>query len=185
MRFLNYLTELKEDWTGIFPGRTQGVTIAHATIIKMMGKNHPKSYICLVKGKESSREKKRNPFPEDLQIEMLKRVAPPNVEIRVVPTGFIPDIIDDLPEERFVVYSGPDRISGYRQQIKYAKEVGKQLKIVDVSSMMPIGREEVSATKMRNALLEDDFDTFSKIAPEEIHSMYEKLRDALLENWEK
>ena len=179
MKFRDYLIEKKEDWTGLFIGRMQGLTIGHATLIKLMGKNHPKSYICLVKGKESSKDKKQNPFSAEIQKEMIDKVKPNNVEVKIVNVGFVPDIINELPEDKFVLYSGPDRVAGYRNQIKYLDN--KKLKVLDTESILP-RKEGISGTKLRNALKDDDKSAFEKIAPKEIHGMFNKLKDLIGDN---
>lgn len=100
----------------LFISRSQPFHSGHATIIKMM-KNYP--IIAIVKGAKSSLDKEKNPLPFSYQEDLIKKVFP-NIEILEVPTGYLPDIINQIRVEGKEVkqmFAGEDRIAGYQSQI--------------------------------------------------------------------
>lgn len=165
------------DTVGVFLGRFQPCTKAHADIIKKMASENKKAILYLVKGKITSKNKEQNPFNKDLQIKMLKKVSPSNVEIKVLPTGFFIDDINERPEDNFVVYAGSDREKQYQKFFSYIEE-GKKIRIEHIKR----SADDISATKLRDALRKDDKIAFSKLAPKELQSMYKELKDAISEN---
>lgn len=165
-----------KDVVGIYPGRFQGVTKAHKSIIDMMSRTYEKSYVCLVEGEKSKEDKNHNPFSQETKIEMLNRILPENVELIITSSAFLPDTVKNLEESNFALYVGADRTTSYEHQKKYLKEENKTLLIITLN----LNRENISATKVREALKENDKDTFRKLVPEEIHSMYGRLRNEIL-----
>ena len=120
-----------------------------------------------MKGKKSSLDTDANPFDAETQMKMLELIAPKNVKIAIIPTGFYPDYV---PRGKIRLYAGSDRIKGYER-------MGKDLDL----EMVELKRtdEDISATKVRNAIKEDDEATFKKLTPKEIHSMYNELKDIM------
>ena len=164
--FRGYLNEISEG-TGVFLGRFQPVTKAHYDIIQKMSKENKNAVVLLVKGKKSSLDTDANPFDAETQMKMLELIAPKNVKIAIIPTGYYPDYV---PQGKIRLYAGSDRIKGYER-------MGKDLDL----EMVELKRtdEDISATKVRNAIKEDDEATFKKLTPKEIHSMYNELKDIM------
>jgi cytidyltransferase-like protein len=171
--FKDFINE-EEKTVGVFLGRFQPVTKAHSDIIKKMSKENDTSILYLVKGKITSKNKEQNPFDEEIQIKMLKKVAPKNVQIKVIPTGFFIDDINERPEKSFVVYAGSDREKQYIKFFSYIEE-DKKIRIEHIKR----SDEDISATKLRTALKDDNEKEFKKLAPAEIHSMYEELKNEI------
>ena len=159
--FRTYLNE--KEGTGYFVGRFQPPTKAHHNIILQIAKENKKGIIFLVKGKKSSQDKNVNPFDENTQIEMLKTFLPQNVSIEVIPSGFFPDYVKD---ENATVYCGTDRVSAYTRMSK-----GTNIKIKEIKR----DDSDTSATKLRVALRDNDFNEFKKHAPKEMYSMFDEL----------
>jgi len=162
----------KEETHGIFSGRFQPVTAAHAKIIEDIGKENTKGTIFLVKGKASSKDKDKNPFDTDIQKKMLELVAPKNVNIEIISSGFFVDKLNDMPDNNFIAYAGSDRISAYEKFKKYMGE-GKTLTIKEIKRT----DEDISATKVREALKNKDRKTFNKLTNPKMHKMYDELID--------
>jgi len=172
MRFKFFLNEMDENSIGLVVGRFQPPHIGHKQIFERVAKNHNKFYILLVKGAKSSKDKKRNPFPSDLQKEMLQEILPNNGEVLEVPNAFIPKTVEvtDFESNSFVLYAGPDRAKKYEDLIDKMPE-GTELSIVPVN----FDRSNVSASTVREALKHEDFDIFKKVMPDELLKYWETL----------
>lgn len=170
--FIQYLQEADKKTTGLYLGRFQPLHIGHLETIKFMAKNHTLSYVILVKGKDSSTKKDKNPFSLDTQLELVKAVLPQNVKLVIAKNGFVPDIIKDekLLGFHFVLYCGKDREQEYKRYINYMEE-DKTLEI----RVLNFNREGVSATKVRDALKNNDVTQFKKLVPRELHHKYDAL----------
>ena len=97
----------------LFIGRFQPFHIGHKMIID--GLDNP--VLGIIKGKISSKNKERNPFSLDFQLEMIRSVYP-DIDIVVHDQGYVPDIIDKVDGNVSAVICGEDRISDYTRQTK-------------------------------------------------------------------
>lgn len=124
--------------------------------------------ILLVKGGKSSQDKQRNPLSQKDQIRLIKKYKP-SAKIVETKNGYIPDIIEQLREMNIEVetlFAGDDRLDSYRKQNK-SKGIDIEYKLTP---------RVTSATKVRNAIREDDFDTFKKIMPKKLVGEWDTLR---------
>jgi len=169
------LEKYSKDTHGIYLGRFQPLTIAHSNIIKRVSKENKSGTIFLVKGKKTSQDKENNPFDEDIQIEMIKKVLPANMEVKVIPTGFFINELNQMKYDNFVVYAGTDRIESYKKMVKYSD--GKNIIIKEIKRT----NSDISGTKVRQSLKDNDLDTFKKMTPKEEWGMFDKLRKTILE----
>ena len=159
---------------GIFVGRMQPVTKAHADIITRIGKENATGTIFLVKGKASSKDLEKNPFSAETQKKMLEKIAPKNVKIKIIPSGFFVDFLNATTDKNFVVYGGSDRIKAYEKFSAYLDD-GKKMKVEEI----PRTDDDISATKVRKALLDNNEKLFKTLTNSAIHSMYQTLRDEI------
>ena len=179
MKFKEYITESsKDDYTGIFIGRMQGLTLGHTKVIDIMARTHPHSYVVLVKGEKSSGNKTLNPLPYEIQEKMIKKVLPDNVELITAKSANLEDILPGMDGKSFAVYAGPDRLQAYRKYATYVLKQGYNVKVIDTGQMIPRD-DAISGTKLRQALKNDDIESFKKIAPKEIWDMFDELREFL------
>lgn len=172
----------------IICGRFQPLTKAHYEMIEKVRKMYhtififpvqgPKAYQAIAKtdkGKKSelSRKLSRSPFPVGLRIDLINKAFPkiPNDHIIHATSGGIEYIYNTIKRlypsvktNKLDVYAGPDEYESYQAQLKYIKNKDLDIKIIkhDVGS-----REEVSATKLRAALINPD--------KEEGYKIYKKL----------
>ena len=172
-KFSEFITE-KEETHGIFSGRFQPVTKAHADIIETIGKENKKGTIFLVKGKDTSKDKEKNPFDVDMQKKMLEAVAPKNVQIKIIPTGFFVDDLNEMPDKNFIAYAGSDRVGAYKRFTSYLDE-DKTLEIKEIKR----GDDDISATQVRVALKNDNEDGFKKLTDKRVHKMYDELKEII------
>lgn len=159
-----------QDKVGILSGRFSPVTQAHADIIKQISEENERGIVFLVKGKATSKDKDVNPFDADVQLKLIEAVLPSNMTVQIIPTGFFPDEINKMDEKEFTIYAGSDRIETYAKWASYMED-DRVLHAKEIERT----NEDISATKVRTALREDDKLTFEAMTPNEIHGFYEEL----------
>ena len=165
----------KQKTVGIFSGRFQPCTSAHAKIIETIGKENDSGIIFLVKGKKTSKDTEKNPFDTETQKKMLELVAPKNVQIKIISTGFFVDELNLMPEgTKFVAYAGSDRVKSYTSYTKYMEDE-RTLEVKEIERT----DDDISATKVREALKEGDEGTFKKMTHKNVHKMYNELKEIL------
>lgn len=151
----------------VFLGRLQPIHKGHFFIIKKM-KN---PIIVLIKGKKSSLNRKRNPFPLEYQEYLLKKLDP-NLKIITAPGGFLPLIlfkIRELGYEPNVIYAGGDRIKSYKRMIdNLPDEVDLNVKFKETPRI-------ASATEVRKALKNNDYEKFKDLMPKKLWDEYDTM----------
>lgn len=157
----------------LFVGRLQPIHNGHAAIIKMMKKN---PYVAVVKGKISGQDKSRNPFDFKYQQKLIKMVDS-KAKVIQVPTGYIPDIINEMRKKGFettVMLAGDDRISGYKKQIEgFNKQMPEEKQINLKFVKTP---RVTSASLVRDLIKADDEKGFKKEVPKQLWGEYSKMR---------
>ena len=168
----------------IFVGRFQPFTLGHVKVFeKMYKQNGLPVVVFLVRGGKPDPEKR--PFDETLQQAMFAKMAKqyPFLETAiVVPNG----AIDTLYAHARPAYEpmmwgfGTDRKKSYNSMItkdRYRQELdvdpsfkGFEIKRTD---------DNISASKVRNALKIDDEKAFQKMTPKSIHKFYKPLQNIL------
>jgi FAD synthase len=171
------LTEASGKSVELFIGRFQPLHNGHATVLGRM-KN---PVVALVKGKDSGSDKNRNPLSAKDQGRLIRKVIPGTIIIEVA-TGYIPDIAESLRKkgmELTAVWAGEDRKSGYERQFASynKKNPDNKFNVKLKQTFDPTGRiGGTSATLVREAIREDDKETFLKHMPKKLHSEWEFLR---------
>ena len=168
----------------IYVGRFQPFTLGHVKVFeKMYKQNGLPVVVFLVRGGKPDPEKR--PFDETLQQAMFTKMAKqyPFLETAiVVPNG----AIDTLYAHARPAYEpmmwgfGTDRKKSYNSMItkdRYRQELdvdpsfkGFEIKRTD---------DNISASKVRNALKIDDEKAFQKMTPKSIHKFYKPLQNIL------
>jgi cytidyltransferase-like protein len=156
---------------GVMFGRFQPLTNGHLKGIVQMSEQADKGCIYLVKGEKTSSDKDKNPFDEEIQIKMLEAVVPKNIEVKVINAAFFPDVINEMDYNNYLVFCGSDRYTSYSKMLSYVDE-GKTVEIIEINRDES---EDVSATKVRAALKNEDKELFEQMTPKEIHNFYEEL----------
>ena len=168
----------------MFVGRFQPFTLGHVKVFeKMYKENGLPVVVYLVRGGKADPEKR--PFDEDLQQAMFAKMKKqyPFLEASiVVPNGAIDTMFAAArPAYEPMMWGyGTDRKKAYGNMIdkqSYRDQLG-----VDPSFKgFEIFRtdDNISASKVRNALKIDDEKTFKKMTPKSIHSFYKTLQNTL------
>ena len=173
----------------MFVGRFQPFTLGHAKVLETIHKeNGHDVVVLLVKSKNPKRKKGdefSKPYDADLQIEMFNKVKKQYKflkEIIIIPTGGIDTIFNALrPKYEPVLWgTGTDRLKSYGYQVNndiYRDELNVRS---DFSLFeIPRGDKNISATKVRNAMLDGDEKAFRSMTPKSIHPMYDTLKSQL------
>ena len=165
----------------MFVGRFQPFTLGHVKVFeKMYKENGLPVVVYMVRGGKADPEKR--PFDEDMQQAMFAKMKKqyPFLEASfVVPNGAIDTMFAAArPTYEPMMWGyGTDRKKAYGNMINkqsYRDDLG-----VDPSFKgfeIKRGDENISASKVRNALKIDDEKTFKKMTPKSIHKFYKPLQ---------
>lgn len=168
----------------IFVGRFQPFTLGHVKVFeKMYKENGLPTVVFLVRSGKPDPEKK--PFSEDLQQAMFAAMTKqyPFLEASyVIPNGGIDTIFANArPAYEPMLWGfGTDRKKAYNYQIE-KPEYREQLGVNPDFKGYEIFRtdDNISASKVRQALKTDDEGTFKKMTPKSIHKFYKTLQNEL------
>ena len=171
----------------MFVGRFQPFTLGHAKVVETIYKqNGYPVVILLVKAKNKKKEDSfKRPYDEKTQLDMFKAVQrqyPFLKEIFVIPTGGIDTMFNAMrPKYEPVLWgTGSDRMKTYGYQVNkdsYREDLG----VRDDFGLFEIPRtgKNISATQVRNAMLDGDEKLFKKLTPKPLHNMYVELKQKL------
>ena len=168
----------------IFVGRFQPFTLGHVKVFeKMYKENGLPVVVFLVRGGKPDPEKR--PFDEGVQQAMFAKMAKqyPFLETAiVVPNGAIDTLFSAArPAYEPIMWGyGTDRKKAYDSMIN-KQSYRDQLDAAPEFKGYEIFRtdDNISASKVRNALKIDDEKTFKKMTPKSIHKFYKSLQDIL------
>lgn len=164
----------KAGQVSLFLGRMQPPHKAHKIIMDSM-KN---PIVLLVKGKSSSEDKSRNPFDAEYQKKLLKKINP-HSDVRIVSTGYLPEIAAELRKEGkevVAIHAGEDRMSSYKSQFDRLKlPADKEFHIKYIQTPDEV-RKMVSATQVRNAIKNGDEKAFKEYMPKELWGEFENMK---------
>jgi cytidyltransferase-like protein len=171
----------------MFVGRFQPFTLGHAKVLESMYKeNGFPVVVFLVKSKTVKKgDEFSRPYEENTQIEMFNKVKkqyPFLKEIFVVPSAAIDIMFNEVrPKYEPVLWgTGSDRMKAYGYMVNN-DSYRDQLNVRADFALFEIARtdDEISATKVRNAMLDGNEKEFQSMTPKAIHSMYNELKSKL------
>ena len=179
---LKYKTPGKER-VNIFVGRFQPFTMGHVKVFKQIHEqNGLPVVVMIVRGGKPDPE--RRPFNEDIQIRMFKAMQK---EFKYLKDVFItpnaaPDTLFNLlrPKYEPVLWgAGTDRYNSYQKMIdKYREELGANSDF-NAYEIKRTG-ENISATKVRNAIKDDNEKDFTSWTPKSIWPLYDEMQKIIL-----
>ena len=159
-----------EESNALVIGRFQPLTLGHVKVINEAFKKGAKNVVIgIVKGAKSSEDKERNPFSVEDQIKMIESsfAGDDRVKYGVISSGVVRQAMTDLPYIFKYFVFGKDR-KEYKDQLAKLRDI--------VPIEVERSDEEISATKVRDALRSGDKKTFESMTPAGMHSMYDELR---------
>lgn len=167
----------------MFVGRFQPFTLGHAKVIETIYKqNGYPVVIFLIKSKTRKAEDAfKRPYDEDTQLAMLNRLKStyPIEDVIILPTAAIDKMFNELrPKYEPVLWgTGTDRMKVYSYQVD-RQEYRDDLGVRDDFGLFEIPRtgKNISATQVRNAMLDGDEKLFKKLTPKGVHGMYGELK---------
>lgn len=170
----------------MFVGRFQPFTLGHAKVVETIHKqNGYPVVILLVKAKNKKKEDAfKRPYDEATQVGMINRLKGklPIEDIFVIPTGGIDTMFNAMrPKYEPVLWgTGSDRMRTYGFQVD-KQEYRDALGVRDDFGLFEIPRtgKNISATQVRNAMLDGDEKLFKKLTPKPLHNMYAELKQKL------
>ena len=185
---LNHVEQGKE-LVNMFVGRFQPFTLGHAKVLEALHKENGYPVVVLLVKAKNAKPKKGDefskPYSSETQIEMFNNVKKQYKflkEILIVPTGGIDTIFNALrPKYEPVLWgTGSDRMTSYGYQVNN-DSYRDQLNCRADFGLFEIKRtdDNISATKVRNALLDGDEKLFQSMTPKAIHNMYDSLKSKL------
>jgi cytidyltransferase-like protein len=171
----------------IFVGRFQPFTLGHAKVLETIHKENGYPVIVfLIKAKSKKKgDEFRKPYSEDLQIKMFKQVQKQYKflkDIIVLDRAAIDYMFNALrPKYEPVLWgTGSDRMKSYGYQVN--KDTYRdELNVRADFGLYEIPRtdDNISATKVRNALLDGNEKGFKTMTPKALHGMYDVLKSEL------
>jgi cytidyltransferase-like protein len=171
----------------MFVGRFQPFTLGHAKVIETISKqNGYPVVIFLIKSKTKKKEDAfKRPYDEETQLEMLNNLKSkyPIEKVYILDRAAIDYMFNAMRADGYepVLWgTGTDRLKTYSYQVD-KPEYREDLGVRDDFGLFEIPRtgKNISATQVRNAMLDGDEKLFKKLTPKEIHSMYGELKDKL------
>jgi cytidyltransferase-like protein len=175
----------------MFVGRFQPFTLGHVKVVEHLHKqNGLPTVIFLVKAKTKKKEDSfKRPFDETMQVNMIKQVMKeyPIETVYVIDTAAIDKMFNAMrPKYEPVLWgTGSDRMKTYGYQVNNPKYRG-ELGVDDSFRLEEIPRtdDNISATKVRNALLDGDEKTYKSMTPKSMHKMFKLLKQTMEESVE-
>lgn len=185
---VKYVEQGKE-LVNMFVGRFQPFTLGHAKVLEALHKENGYPVVVLLVKSKNSKFKKgdefRKPYDTETQINMFNQVKKQYKflkEILIVPTGGIDTIFNELrPKYEPVLWgTGSDRLKSYGYQVN-DDSYRDQLNCRADFGLYEIPRNDdnISATQVRNAMLDGDENNFKKMTPRAIHGMYDELKSKI------
>ena len=171
----------------MFVGRFQPFTLGHAKVLETIHKeNGFPVVVFLVKSKTKKKgDEFSRPYDEKTQIDMfnhVKKQYPFLKEIFVVPTGGIDIMFNEMrPKYEPVLWgTGSDRMTSYGYQVNN-DSYRDQLNCRADFGLFEIPRtdDDISATAVRNALLDGNEKQFNNLTPKAVHGMYNELKSKI------
>lgn len=153
----------------ILVGRFQPLTAGHIKCVEYLSKNVGKNLptiVCMIetKGidKKTGKIDPKRPFPTELFIQNYKDIISDSVgieDIELIKSADIVKIKEQLESKGYNIVSwtcGSDRYNDYKRMVdRYAPEI----ELIEI----PRTDEDISATKARSALMEDDEEEFLRL----------------------
>lgn len=171
----------------IMIGRFQPFTAGHYKCVEAAkNKKNLKTVICMINVTEDKVDKK-HPFPSDMLIKLYSKFFNNDANIADVVLVKNADIVsigkllNSLGYQPASWTCGTDRYDSYS---KMAERYHDQAMLSDDFEVIEIARsdEDISATKARNCLLDDDFDGFKALMPNgvtDLDQLFSTLKDQI------
>lgn len=195
--FLKELFEESGKTAAVTFGRLNPPTIGHEKLVSAVVKQPADAHYLFVSqtSKTEGKNKVRfsNPIPFDVKIEFIRQ-AFSNIDIGDTSVSTAIGLMQYLEKQGFenvIFVGGSDRVDDFTQLFNNQNGIDynlKSIKVVSSGARDPDaeGAEGMSATKMRQAAIDGDFEKFKSGLPGGLQSNAEEVYDAVrkgLEPW--
>ena len=173
-----YENGLGKEKINVIIGKFQPFTSGHQKMVdELYSLNGLPVYIFSVR-------KKQPILSEKLTENIFKQLIKDDKKIenfKFIDRGLIADAMNVLyPDfEPEFIGCGTDREKDYTNQLNFINKNWTQRRDNIKIHVTTRTDEDVSATKVRNAVIEDDFKTFEKMTPKSVHKFYKELQNEL------
>lgn len=191
--------------TALIIGRFQPITKAHFKIIDEARKKYAQTYIVVVSSKPTPRSKKytksgdlrkpyldkmkKNPFSGRYRSRLIYKALDGKVPMKniiTMSTGFVPSVVDKIyrytskqrAKSKVVLLAGSDRVGWYKEQLE--NELPTNVRVQEVDRNMD-SADNISATRVREAIANDDIQTFKQLTPTGIHDEFQKMKSTIMD----
>lgn len=205
-KLLDNLLEGNLPGTALVIGRFQPITVAHHSVINMARRNFQNVYVVIIDPGPLLKEKKytkkgvlrtpairgmhKRPFTGRFRTQLVHDAFEGKLDFKNIitaPTGFVPEVMTKVHnsiskeklKKRLTLFSGTDRADEYRAQLEKELEIDIEPDVMEIKRNMD-DAENISATKVREAIANDNKDEFKRLTPTGTHKYYEKMRGAIL-----
>ena len=163
-------------------GRFQPITLGHLKIVdELYNKNNLPIVFCLVSNTkfDDKRPFDDNIISEELDIIMKedKRIAG-YVYVKSADIVKCAEILHNNMFEPHLWGCGTDRYESYKKQVDKYKDIANLIAEFDVLEIQR-NDEDVSATKVRESIMNDDIQGYCQMMPKETHNMFKVLKGAI------
>lgn len=187
--FKKYIQEGRTKKIGFYTGRFQPPTKLHEKIIKDHAKQFDEFYVVVVEGEKSKNEPK-NFLTAGERVKFLTRMSPRNVTVIHHNNAKVWEIINkyniDTLNNEVTLFAGSDRVKSYQNDIEIHRgELNTDVEVKEIRRVE--GPDNVSATKVRNALMSNDYNEYKNLVASSLtdEKTFITLRDKLNKNFEK
>ncbi len=166
-------TTVGKDEVVVIQGRFQPPTAGHLKAIEVAYKKYKKPVvIVLIKGKNSDVF-----FDNKIQKEVFGKMLTSIPHLFIdADNGFVGEWIHQLRElnkEPIALFCGSDRVSSYKGQLnRYKEKLNLNLKVEEIART----GKDISASKVRDALKNDDLETFQDNMDKRTWKLFNKLK---------
>ncbi len=194
---LNQLFEDISKTVAVTFGRMNPPTLGHEKLIAVLSKQKADSHFLFVSQTEKltgkSKVRRDNPLPFSVKLELIKK-AFPSIVIGDTSANTVIKMMQLLETQKFtdvIFVCGQDRVPEFEQLLNQQNGIDykfKSIKIVSSGERDPDaeGAEGMSASKMRQAAIDNDFESFKSGLPQNLQSKSENIFSMLrkyLEPW--
>jgi cytidyltransferase-like protein len=168
----------------VFVGRFQPFTLGHVKVFEQLYKKNGFPVVVLIV-RSNKLDPEKSPFTEDIQLAMfskMKKEYPFLEAAYVIPKAGIDDIFGVVrPAYEPMMWGfGTDRKKNFEYMINhqsYREQLGVNPEFKGFEILR--GDDDISATKVREALKVDNESEFKKLVPKSLYSFYPQLKNVM------
>jgi len=154
----------------LIQGRFQPLTKAHVEMINYGLGKYDGVIVVIITGDET--DKSKNPFDFETRKLMVETVfRHRKYEVVESKSGFIPTVINKIDKNINAVIAGSDRVLDYRKQLEKMSDV-----VVDEIERT---EDDISASKVRQALVNNNLEQFKQNMPFELYYFFDVLKEKI------